>query len=315
MSEAYDAGDDAPADDIDLSNVPMDDADDGATAGDDGEDAPQQAQARAPLPVEELQKRYDNTRTALQEERRARRDADRRIAALEAGQGGEGRAQQRREAEPEAEIDPEVDPLGALKQQAAKIKAYEAAQRQNDQTDAQRQAQERTFARVEAQLADHEADFREDHPDYDEAAKHYSTARAQELAAFGLAPPQIVAVLREEFTKLAQTAINARKNPAAVVYEMAKGRGYGAKGGQAQAPAERGADGRFKPAPTGGKLDTVANGQRATSPLGRAGGRPNPGLDARTIGNINIRDKKGGEAFDKAFAAYERQAKAAERGR
>lgn len=312
MSEAYDAGDDAPADDLDLSNVPMDDAGDDAPA-DDGEDAPQQAQARAPLPVEELQKRYDNTRTALQEERRARRDADRRIAALEAGQGGEGRAQQRREAEPEAEIDPEVDPLGALKQMRAKMAAYEAAERQETQTQTQRQAQERTFARVEAQLADHEADFREDHPDYDEAAKHYSTARAQELAAFGLAPPQIVAVLREEFTKLAQTAINARKNPAAVVYEMAKGRGYGAKGGQA--PAERDAAGRFKPALTGGKLDTVANGQRATSPLGRAGGRPNPGLDARTIGNINIRDKKGGEAFDKAFAAYERQAKAAERGR
>jgi len=314
MSEAYEAGDDAPADDLDLTDVPMDDAEaGGAPAADDGEEAPQQAQARAPLPVEELQKRYDNSRTALQEERRARRDLERRVAAFEAGQGGQ--QQQRREADPEAEIDPEVDPLGALKQMRGKVAAYEAAQRQEDQTAAERQAQERTFARVEAQLADHEADFREDHPDYDEAAKHYSTARAQELAAFGLAPPQIVAVLREEFTKLAQTAINARKNPAAVVYEMAKGRGYGAKGGQSQAPAERGADGRFKPAPAGGKLDTVANGQRATSPLGRAGGRPNPGLDARTIGSINIRDKKGGEAFDKAFEAYERQARAAERGR
>jgi len=39
------------------------------------------------------------------------------------------------------------------------------------------------------------------------------------------------------------------------------------------------------------------------------------GLDAVTVANISIGDKKGGEAFDKAFEAPEREARRAERGR
>lgn len=307
---------DSESADFDLSDVPMDTAepDSGSAApeGDEDEDeqeTPEQAAAKAAaaeqaardkLAPEELEKRYSNTRTALAEERRARRELERRLEALESGQT---RQQPQRQAEPEEEIDPDVDPLGALRQMRAKIAAYESAARQAEQSDEERQQQERQFATVERALAEHEAEFREEQPDYDEAAKHYATARARELMSFGLAPAQIQPMLRKEFAELAATAINAKKNPAAVVYEMAKGRGFGK-------PADPKPN---DPAKGAGKLDAVKRGQAAASPLGGAGGRATSGLDVTTVANINIRDPKGAEAFDKAFEALERRAKAAER--
>lgn len=306
MSEAHDA--DTGGDEIDLSDVPMD----GAAVPErqehepegDAQDQQQEPAQRPPLPPEELAKRYENTRTALAEERRARRDLERRLEALESGRVARQEPQQRQDAQPEEEIDPEVDPLGALKQMRAKVKAYEQAERLDQQTEAQRQQQEERFRRVERELSEHEADFKEEHPDYDDAAKHYAVTRAKELMGFGLTPQQIQPMLREEFATLAATAIGARKNPAAVVYELAKGRGYGQK-----TPDPKG---EAKP---GGKIEALQRGQQASSALSRTAGRATAGLDVATIANIDIHTKKGAEAFDKAFEALERRAKAAERGR
>ncbi len=84
---------------------------------------------------------------------------------------------------------------------------------------------------------------------------------------------------------------------------MAKGRGYGAKA--ADEP---------KPVVDKGKLAALKTAKAAGSPLA-GGGRSTTGLDAVTVANISIRDRKGGEAFDKAFEALEREARRAERAR
>lgn len=308
MSETHGA-ESAEAETFDLTDVPMDGDDDAAPGAEqgqeddgDGQEAEKKAAAtQAPLSVEELSKRYDNSRTALAEERRERRALQRRLEALESGEP-RARQQPPRQERPEVEvdIDPEEDPIGALKQMRAKVAAYEKAEQQENLTAAQQQAQERQLRATEADLVEHEADFRDENPDYDDAAKHYASARAQELMSFGLDPHKIQPMLRKEFSELTSTAIKARKNPAAVIYQLAKGRGFGKA-----APADP-----KKP----GKLDALARGQRTTSPLSRSGGRPSNGLDAVTVSNINIRDPKGGEAFDKAWAAMEREAKRAERG-
>jgi hypothetical protein len=301
MSEHADA--DA---DFDLTDVPMDepevDDDLAGEEGEEGEEKPAEgadATALPPLPPEELTKRLTSTKTALAQERRARRDLEQRLRTLESGERAPARQEQRREEQPEEDIDPEVDPMGALRQMRRKIQAYEQAERMEAQTQEQREQRERQFTQVEQAFAEHEADFREDHADYDEAAKHYAVSRAQELMQFGIAPTKIQPMLREEFATLASTAIKAGKNPAAVVYEMAKGRGYGKKAADPKEP---------KAADT--KLKDLARGSRATSPLSRAGGRAPTGLDAQTIASIDIRSKKGREAFEKAFDAMERQAKA-----
>lgn len=312
MSDTHGA-ESAEAEAFDLTDVPMD-GDDADRPGEDlgGEEGEGEGQevdkkaapARAPLAPEELSKRYENARTALSEERRERRALQRRLEALESGDRAPAPAQRRQErVEPEADIDPEEDPIGALKQMRAKVAAYEKAEQQENLTVEQQRAQERQLRTVEAELTEHEADFRDENPDYDDAAKHYAVARAQELMSFGLEPKQIEPMLRKEFAELTSTAIKARKNPAAVIYQLAKGRGFG----KATPPAA--------PAKKGGKLDALATAQRSASALSRTGGRPANGLDAATVANINIRTEKGGEAFDKAWAAMEAEARRNERGR
>lgn len=317
------------AEEFDLSDVPMDDVDDDQDADDgvkeaedeeEGEAKPKAAakkgvegeaegEARAKLTPEELEERYSNTKTALAQERRERREAVRknteleaRLTALESG----GAPKRAAEAAEEEEIDPDIDPIGAMKQMRNKIAAYEAVQRQEEQSEAEAKAQERKFQAVEAKLAEHEEDFRDDHPDYDDAAKHYAGARAQELLSYGLKPQQVQKTLREEFATLAATAINNRKNPAAVVYELAKARGFGKAKGEDPAP---------KGKPGKAQVSELIRGAKASSPLSRSGGRASTGLDAATVANINIRDRKGGEAFDAAFERMETEAKRAERGR
>lgn len=293
--------------DLDLSQTPMDviDDDDHQASEGEGEGAetgPEgQADGRQPLSPAELEQRYSNTRTALATERRERRAEaaqrerlEREVADLRAMVTGGARPSQGQGAS-DARIDPEEDPIGALHQMSGIIDAYQRAERQEQLSDEQRQAQEREYQQVEASMSDFETDFREDHEDYGDAAKHYAVARAKELMSFGMPQGSVEGVLREEFSKLVKAAIRAQKNPAAVVYELAKGRGYGGEKGKA-------------------KLETLAQGARRTSPL-RSGGRASNGIDAATVANINIRSRKGGEDFDKAWAAMEAQAKAGERGR
>lgn len=307
MSEAPEA----ESEELDLTGVPMD-GDDPATAdaGAEGEDGKKpEGEEKAPLAADELEKRHANTKIALATERAKRRELERRLDALE--RGGGDRDEPRRQAarpvaEEETEIDPDVDPVAALKQLRAKVSAYEQAEKLETQTETQRQTREAQYNRVERALAEHETDFREDHADYDDAAKHYAVARAQELMQFGLQPAQVQPMLREEFAQLAATAIAANKNPASVVYQLAKGRGFGGPKLEAKEEPKTGKGAE--------KIDALVRGRAAGSPLGGSGGRPSSGLDAATVANINIRDPKGGEAFDKAFEALERKAKRAERG-
>lgn len=318
MSEAADAD---LSEELILDPEPEEvDADaEGAEEGEEGADeaAARQAEAeRAPLPAEELQRRYDNTRTALSEERSKRRELERRLEALESG-GGRRPADEERgrgRAEPEEEIDPDVDPIGAMKQLRAKVAAYEAQDRLERENEEQRQRRESAIGRVEQRLQEHETDFREDHPDYDDAARHYAQARARELLGFGISEGNVKTMLREEFAVLAQRAMEARKNPAAVVYEMAKGRGY-KRGGVAKEPA---ADKGGK-APTGAgaqtRLKDIARGARATSALQAGGGRSGSGADAETISRININSKAGRAQFEREFAKLEDEARRSRSGR
>jgi hypothetical protein len=319
-------GDDGAPEEFTLEGVPMDDPADGRPPAEDpGEDeedgeATKQAAAKAKeaeagkaerekLTPEQLEDRYNNQKVALAEERRERRALAKRLEALERGETREREPAPRKAPVVEEEIDPDIDPIGAVKQMRAKIKAYEAVQAQEDQTDAERAAEDRKMAAVERELEEHEADFAEENPDYAHAAKHYAASRARELLSFELTAAQVGRFLRKEFATLAETAIGKGKNPAAVVYELAKGRGY-VKGGK---PAGEG--GQEKAKAGRDRVGELIRGAKAANPLGGGGGRPADGLDAATVANINIRDPKGAEAFDKAWERMEAEAKRAERSR
>ncbi len=319
MSEAADAD---LSEDLILDPEPeeVDGEAEGAEEGDEGADdaAARQTEAeRAPLPAEELQRRYDNTRTALSEERSKRRELERRLEALESGggrrQADDARAADRRAPAEEEDIDPDVDPIGAMKQLRAKVAAYEAQDRLERENEEQRQRRETAIGRVEQRLQEHETDFREDHPDYDDAARHYAQARARELLGFGISEGNVKTMLREEFAVLAQRAMEARKNPAAVVYEMAKGRGY-KRGWTAKESADKGGKATAG-AGSQTRLKDIARGARATSALQAGGGRSSSGADAETISRININSKAGRAQFEREFAKLEDEARRTRSGR
>lgn len=314
MSDTHGA-EGAETESFDFTDVPMDGADAGQGAaertdggegeGEGEERQQQQQQERQPLSAEELESRYQNTRTALAEERRERRALQRQIDELRRGGPAPEQRQHQQRQEPEAEIDPEEDPIGALRQMRAKIRAYEQAEEQATRSSAEQQRVERGIQATFVELGEYERDFREENADYDKAAAHYAQARAHELMNFGIQPAKVQTMLREEFANLARSAVGAGKNPAAVIYQLAKGRGFGTGKpgpGQGEQPGKV------------SKLDELAKGARAASPLSRSGGRPSNGLDATTVANINIRDPKGAEAFDKAWDAMEREAKRTARG-
>ncbi len=188
--------------------------------------APEPVPAPGPTPAE-LQERR-----ALEQERaeRARYDAkvDAVIASLPAATP---------QPAPVPEIPAEIpafdaDPLTHL---AAKMTVLE---RQN----AALIADIRTAQTVEAaksfltDAASQERAFTEKNPDYVEASNYLVRSRDSELQAMGIADPQQrAALIQQDAIGLALLAKQQGKNPAAVIYENAKLRGFKSASGAANA--------------------------------------------------------------------------------
>jgi len=100
------------------------------------------------------------------------------------------------------------------------------------------------------------AQFESRTPDFKAAYNHLLQSRAQELVALGYDDPQAVhqALLADEFA-VAQMALQSRRSPAEVIYNLARQRGYMKGGGSGQ-----------------DRLDTIARGQAAGKSLASAGG-------------------------------------------
>ncbi|MBR1219427.1 hypothetical protein JQ557_15595 [Bradyrhizobium sp. U87765 SZCCT0131] len=100
------------------------------------------------------------------------------------------------------------------------------------------------------------AQFESRTPDFKAAYNHLLQSRAQELVALGYDDPQAVhqALLADEFA-VAQMALQSRRSPAEVIYNLARQRGYSKGAGSAQ-----------------GRLDTIARGQAAGKSFAGAGG-------------------------------------------
>lgn len=100
------------------------------------------------------------------------------------------------------------------------------------------------------------AQFESRTPDFKEAYNHLLQSRAQELIALGYDDPQAVhqALLADEFA-VAQMALQSRRSPAEVIYNLARQRGYAKGAGSAR-----------------DRLDTIARGQAAGKSLAGAGG-------------------------------------------
>lgn len=153
-------------------------------------------------------------------------EAQQRVGALEANIQQLQQAQR----EPLAQApDKDTDPLGFMTHQLETINKqvadFQAAlvQQQTQQT------QLGQFQQFQQQVSLLRDQFAKATPDFPDAYTHIRNARTSDLRAFGLTDDKIQQAMFQEEAILAQNAIRQGKNPAEVIYDMAKRHGYVAK--------------------------------------------------------------------------------------
>lgn len=132
-------------------------------------------------------------------------------------------ALQKAQQEPPREITPEEAPHVALERV------------QNLERALQEQAAKQSFVTAYAQKAQ---EFAAEHDDFQAAYNHALSVRRGIYETAGYAPQQVAQLLESEEAAIAERAFMDGKNPAAVIYDIAKKLGYQAKAKEAPKEAE-----------------------------------------------------------------------------
>ena len=174
------------------------------------------------------------------------------------------------------------DPLGSIQKQVKSLQEQISTQHQTEQTQAQQQQQEQQFFQA---IAAQVNEFRQTSPDYDDALNFVLNSRRDELLAMGVDENAANMRIGQEAQEISMNAFQSGQNPAKVVYQMAKLRG-------------------FKPEPPKKNLETIKKGQQASSSLSGASGSADEG-DISLAGM----DQWSDDEFDKFWNDMEKSAK------
>lgn len=167
----------------------------------------------------------------------------------------------------------EEDPFEHLRQKLTKEEQErgDITKRLSEFEEHQKQQQAQALLHQSVVAAENE--FRNEHPDYDEAVNHLKSARAKEYNAMGITDPgQIQQMLSQEAVQLAQMALHNNKSPAQMAYDIAVSRGYAQK-----ATAED-------------KLANIEKGQKKSTSLSGTGGGEERVLDIEALANMSDAD-------------------------
>lgn len=125
--------------------------------------------------------------------------------------------------------DPTTDPFGHLQHQIAQVQAtLQGLQSQSAQLEAQ-QIQHAQIQGLVGQARSARDAFMKTTPDFKDAYEHIRNIRASDLRDAGVPEHLIPVALLQDEIALTQQAVAAGKNPAAVLYDIAKRHGYAAK--------------------------------------------------------------------------------------
>lgn len=172
---------------------------------------------------------------ALQEERERRKESDNRAKLLEERTNlilqrfATQQPQVPQQQQPQAPTIPtlEQDPVGHMVGTQQQLAANQNIIAQAIQAQLQQQAQQQQIQAIHARAVAQENEFRATAPDYDEAVKFVMDKRNEQLAIAGISDPgERFRVIQHEGLQLAAMAQQQGRNPAAVVYEMAKAFGH-----------------------------------------------------------------------------------------
>jgi len=237
-------------------------------------DAPQETEATETQPegkpaqtmvphaaLHEERERRKTIERQLEEERKARRTLEERTNLLLQRFQPETTQAAAQPAAP-ALPDPAQDPFGHLSgrlqhQEAAigaLVQALNGQVQERNQFNAVQALQQRAVAA--------EREFKLNTADYDAAVAHLSAARTRELEAAGYTDPvERQRILSQEALGLAERAFQIGRNPAEVIYEIAKLRGYTPAAAQQNGQA---AASQAETVPAEQRLARVQQGQTQT---------------------------------------------------
>lgn len=153
----------------------------------------------------------------LQEKERQLEDLQKKIAELT------GKIEKVTEIPPP---DKTIDPLGYMTHQMERLQqqldAMTAAQNEAKTQTTQEQQAQQFMNHVKSQVSA----FEKETPDYQDAYKHLMQTRMQDFKDLGMTDAQVSQNLANEEMMITQQAIKAGKNPAEMVYTMAKRYGF-----------------------------------------------------------------------------------------
>jgi hypothetical protein len=194
----------------------------------------------------------------------------------------------------------DADPIGHIietqKQLSRRIEEHQRGEQQRQQVLQGLAAQQALVQR--AQQA--ETQFKTETPDYDQAVTYLMNARRNELRAIGTPEENITATIQQEGLTTAALALQGNRNPAKVIYELAKARGFAAAtpGEPSPQTQEIIRQGRGSPAPSTGRqrmitpeslarMDDISFAAAVTTPEGRAA----LGADISRGEHLRLRDE------------------------
>lgn len=267
----------------------------------------QEPEAEAPE-QEALDERADSRpkmvpHAALHEERERRKEIERQTAEKE--KQWEQRynmllqrfapPQQQQAEQPPPLPDREKDPVGYLEALALEAKREAAAVQQALQQRGQHDQQAQVIATIQQHATAAEMQFRQKAPDYDAAVAHLVSARHRQLELAGYsAPADRQALIAQEAMGLAARAMQERRDPAEIIYALAKEFGYAPP---QQTPQQQ-------PDPEA-QLQAVARGQQqARASLSSARGAGPSAVTGETIAKMTEEQFNGW--YEKATKAQRR---------
>jgi hypothetical protein len=227
---------------------------------------PPEKHQTVPLPVLlEERNKARQIREQFEEERRKWTAAEARMQErLDILAQAMTRDQQPKQVTPSFDDDPIAATVHGFQQTGETVKALQA---KLDQIEKGQQAEHFERQITSAAVAA-EQQFKTSAPDYDSAIEHLVNARGRELAALGYQGQQILEIMHGERKQVLQQSLQSGRNPAQVLYELAKVRGYAPK---AAAPkAEQ-------------KMDALEAGSKAASGIDNVAGRQTKSISLQSL--------------------------------
>ena len=270
-------------------------------AASDTAPAAQHADGTQPVvPAQDTERSTMVPHAALHEERERRKavEAENRVLMERTTRILEEMAKNQRVAQPAPPVPaaPEIppldkDPLGNIVGQLSQMDQQLKALSQGSQQQAEVQRRAAAIMQLQNTATSLENEYRKQTADYDTAAAHLRATRDREFALMGVADPaQRNMMLNQEALNIAASALQRGENPAAVIYALAKERGYTATQAVAQAQTQA-------PAAVSGeaRIQTLAKGQAQAASLGSSRGTAPPALSVQRLLEMDEAE------FDKAL--------------